>query len=114
MLVLRANVYKLYDDYFLFTVMLVLFILPNILLYAQCWETQRKVKHSTEIMIEVTLRHQSERSKNRLLSCYYNLSESCLNESFRMEIQQQILYPFFICNVYSSVKRLHGEKPTVV
>lgn len=74
----------------------------------------KEVKHSTEIVIEVTLRHQSERSKNRLLCCYYNRSESCVNESFQMEIQQQILYPFFICNVYSSVKRLRGEKPTVV
>lgn len=114
MLVLRANIYKLYDDCFLFTVMLVLFILPNILLCAQCWETQRKVKHGTEIVIEVTLRHQSERSTTRLLSCYYSLPESCLNELFQKEIQQQILYPFFICNVYSSVNRLHREKPTVV
>lgn len=69
---------------------------------------------STEIVIEVTLRHQSERTKNRLLSCYYRLSENCLDELFQMEIQQQILYPFFIWNVYSGVKRLHREKPTVV
>lgn len=39
----------------------------------------------------VTLRHQSKCLKNRLLSCYYTLSESCLSESFQTE--QQILYP---------------------
>lgn len=40
--------------------------------------------------------------------------KSCLNEWFQTEIRQQKLYPFFICNVYSSVNRLHREKPTVV
>lgn len=47
-------------------------------------------------------------------SVVITVSESCLNEWFQTEIHQQKLYPFFICNVYSSVNRLHREKPTVV
>lgn len=42
------------------------------------------------------------------------IAQICLNEWFQKEIHRQKLYPFFICNVYSSVKRLHREKATVV
>lgn len=79
-LVLCANICKLYDDCFLVHCnACVVYFTKYPLHHSALRDSQRKVKHGTEVVIEETLRHQSKRVKNRLLSCYYTLSESCLN-----------------------------------
>lgn len=54
LLVLCANIYKLSEDSFSFTVMLVLYILPNILLFCSALRDLEKVKHCTEVVTEMT------------------------------------------------------------
>lgn len=101
---------------FLFTVMLVLFILPNILFAAQCWETQqRKVKprHWSRDRgdLKASKRTLQKQIAQLLLQSLRKLLEWVISNGNPLTKK---LYPFFICNVYSSVNRLHREKPTVV
>lgn len=96
---------------FLFTVVLVLFILPNIPFWAQCWDTLRKLKHGTEIVIG-----DSETSKQVLEKQIAQLLLHTLRKLLEWVISNGTTntVSFFICNVYSSENRLHREKTTVV
>lgn len=93
--------------FFFFIVMLVFFILPNTLFCSKCSDTLWKVKPGTKIAIgdfESCL-------KNRLL--LKTLKVAWVSH-FKQKSNNKYCTLFFICNVYSSVNRLHGEKTTVM
>lgn len=104
--------YKLHDDCFMFTVMLVLifffFFAISPLLEFNSRRLGESVKCCSVIVIEVTLSHVNKRFRNRLPCCDDSLFKSCL---LQMESRQKYCTRSSFSNVYSSVNRLQWEKP---